>query len=132
MWLLMTESGVARSMPPLAVRAHAASDALPAPKADRAGAADSEQLGRPFALSLDGHGRARLFVHPGRLYVGEAGFDRVAAQFDLGCATVFASLDAAEAEQSDSAGFLLVLEGKFSDTAGNCYDGGVVFSRGLR
>jgi len=73
-----------------------------------------------------------MFLHPGRLSLGEASFDRLGAQFELECPDVFASLDEAEAACADRAGFLFELEGGFTDAEGSVRTGGVVFCRRLR
>ena len=51
----------------------------------------------------------RVFIHPGRLDLGVVDLDRAHAQFDLGTARAFGSLEEAEPACAGRSGFLLQL-----------------------
>jgi hypothetical protein len=61
------------------------------------------------SLARAGAREVRIFMHPGRLDLGVVDLDRADAQFELGTARAFGSLDEAEPACAGRSGFLLQL-----------------------
>jgi hypothetical protein len=131
MWLLLTESGIARALPRRAAAATPTRSASRAVGGDARMSADAV-VSKPSGITLAEEGDAQIFMHPGRMPVGRVSFARLGVQFDLEGPEVFPTIDAAEADNVGVAGFLLVLDGRIIDAAGNTHAGGVLFCRRLR
>ncbi len=75
----------------------------------------------------------RLYVHPGRVLIGEMSAERVAGQLDMDRAQLFESVGAAELAADEGAGFLIELCEPFQDAEGRrCESGGCYFLGRLR
>lgn len=92
--------------------------------------------GRPAHIVRNAEASApatvRLYVHPGRVLIGEMSAERVAGQLDMDRAELFESVAAAELAADEGAGFLVEVCEPFRDADGRRCESGCYFVGRLR
>jgi hypothetical protein len=73
----------------------------------------------------------RVYLHPGRSCLGAMSAERIAMQFDMRAAPLFADLGRAELIAEGASGFLVEVDGAFVDAEGCRHERGVFFVAGL-